>query len=425
MIPDRSAGSPLPVAREDSCPQLTGRFGSLDAFWRLIEPVLTHLQPRRICEIGVEKGIFTGRLLAWGRENDCAYVGIDPAPEPAAAERIQDPHARQEDRAGDRLLTARSLEVLPELEHCSVYFLDGDHNYYTVRSELELICRAPARHGQGAAAPIIFAHDVSWPFARRDMYHEPAVIPPEECRPYSEDLGVSLESDELVAGGLRSPGQYSIAMHPGGPRNGVLTAVEDFLAGESGRGWRAIIIPIAYGLAILYRPDDEALPERCRGYLNDLHAALQVTGKFFESCEANFLQLYLYSEHVKFHLDEQTRSRQLEQGAHHQTLEAYGALEGAYNGERDAHHQTLAAYRTLEGAHKEASVYNEGLTREYDRLHGAYAALENEYETLLHHCDVLQRYIDYLVPHNPLQQDQGGDPPPGRGAAPARDRAGE
>ena len=49
-------------------------------------------------------------------------------------------------------------------------------------------------------------------------------------------------------------GQYSIARLAGGPRNGVLTAVEDFVAGESGQGWQAIIVPIAYGLAVLYRP---------------------------------------------------------------------------------------------------------------------------------------------------------------------------
>ena len=154
--------------------------------------------------MGVEKGIFTRRLLAWGRANGCAYVGIDPAPEPAVVDQIQDSQARQPAQA-DRLLTAGSLEVLPALERCDVYFLDGDHNYHTVRNELELIRSTSARRPEPSAAPIIFAHDVSWPFARRDMYHRPAAIPPEACHPYSEDLGTSLEKEDLVAGGLRSP----------------------------------------------------------------------------------------------------------------------------------------------------------------------------------------------------------------------------
>ena len=416
MIPNRSDGPPPPAAREDACPQLTGRFGSLDAFWRLIEPVLTRLQPRRICEVGVEKGIFTRRLLAWGRANGCAYVGIDPAPDPAVVDQIQGPP----ERTADRLLTAGSLEVLPELERCDVYFLDGDHNYHTVRRELELIQRTAAHCPEPAAAPIIFAHDVSWPFARRDMYHQPAAIPPEACHPYSEDLGVSLEGDELVEGGLRSPGQYAIAVRPGGPCNGVRTAVEDFLASEAGRGWQAILVPIAYGLAILYRPDDRALPAGCRDHLNDLHAAVEVTGKFFESCEANFLQLYLYSEHTKYHLDEQGRGRRLEQGAHYRTLEAYRTLEGVYQAEQEAHRRTLEAYGALEGAYKDASIYNEGLAQEYDRLHAAYAALENEYAALRGHCADLQRSVACRAPHHLSQNARGDDPPPGSGAALAR-----
>ena len=123
MSPDPFDEPPLPSARADGCPRLDGRIGSLAAFWPLIEPVLTHLRPRRICEVGVEKGIFTNRLLAWGRGNGCAYVGIDPAPDPAAAERIQAAHAGQPARAADELLTARSLEVLPELARLVFFFV--------------------------------------------------------------------------------------------------------------------------------------------------------------------------------------------------------------------------------------------------------------------------------------------------------------
>ena len=117
---------------------------------------------------------------------------------------------------------------------------------------------------------------------------------------------------------------------------------------------------------------------------------MQVTGPFLESCEANFLRLYLYAEHTKFYLDEQTRSGQLERGAHHRTLEAYVSLEDVY---------------------RESSIYNEGLKQEYERLQGAYAALQSQYEILHHHCDGLQRYIDYLAPPDTSQQNQGGDPP--------------
>ena len=282
--------------------------------------------------------------------------------------------------------------------------MDGDHNYHTVRHELELIQRAVDNQADSAPSPVIFAHDVGWPFGRRDMYYQPGAIPPEGRHPYSERLGASLDGDELIEGGFRQLGQYSIALHAGGPRNGVLTAIEDFLAADSGRGWQAIVLPVGYGLAILYRPEDSALPEDGRRYLNDLRAAAGVTGKFLESCEANFLQLYLYAEHAKHYLDERARSIQLEQAAHFRTLEAYDTLHGTYN---------------------EAAAFNKALTQDYKQLQEAYSTLEKEYQTLLQHCDALQRHTDHLASlHTPAARN-GADPSLTPGPATAHAPAGE
>jgi hypothetical protein len=382
MIPNRSGSPPLPSGRKDACPRLNGQFGSLDAFWSLIEPALTHLRASRVCEIGVEKGVFTDRLLRWARDNDCVYIGIDPAPAPGMVQRVEDADAR------NRLLVARSLDALPTLESCDVYFVDGDHNYHTVRNELELIAGRPGRTA-AQAFPLIFAHDVSWPFARRDMYHQPDAIPPVARHPYSSEGGVSLEGDDLISGGLRAPGQYSIAEVAGGACNGVLTAVEDFVASEAGGGWLLTIVPVAYGLAILSRSDEE-MPEGCRAYLQDMHAACAVMAKFHESCEANFLRLYLHGDHAQYQREQSER---------------------ALHAERCAHHQTLGAYEALEKVYQEATVHHAGLSREYDRLQELFAGLEAEYQTLLKHCAGLQDYIDYLVaPRDSAQLDGESSP---------------
>ena len=101
----------------------------MEIFWPLLEPILTTFPAKKICEIGVAQGALTARLLAWGRERGCAYVGIDPVMDPAAAE-----------RAGDcEMHKNHSLAVLPTLDRCDAYFLDGDHNFFTVRQELALI----------------------------------------------------------------------------------------------------------------------------------------------------------------------------------------------------------------------------------------------------------------------------------------------
>ncbi len=362
--PDGSDRFPEPSNPDGGRPRLVGRVGSLDAFWPLIEPILAALGPRRLCEIGVDQGIFTDRLLAWGNKNGCAYVGIDPAPDPAAAERIR--HGWPAGANPNELIVGPSLDVLRELAPCEVYFIDGDHNYHTVRHELDLIARAT-----NVAGPVVFAHDVSWPFARRDMYHQPEAIPPEERHPYSEDLGVSLDNDELVVGGLRLQGRYSIARHAGGPRNGVLTAIEDFLASDTGRGWQSVIVPIAYGLAILYRPD--SVPEPCRVVLERLRTAAGSMHEFFESCEANFLHLYLYAEDARAQL------------AH---------WSGSGTPGRSTYQQLEEAYRELDGGYKDLTAHSETLLGEFNQLLVAYKDLDAAFRRTNDERDALRARLD-------------------------------
>jgi hypothetical protein len=143
-------------------------------------------------------------------------------------------------------------------------------------------------------------------------------------------------------------------------------------------------VPVAYGLAILSRSDEE-MPEGCLAYLQDMHAACAVMAKFHESCEANFLRLYLHGDHAQYQREQSER---------------------ALHGERCAHHQTLGAYEALEKVYREATVHHAGLSREYDRLQELFAGLEAEYQTLLKHCAGLQDYIDYLVaPRDSAQLD--------------------
>ncbi len=329
------------------------RIGSMEIFWTLIEPILATFPAKRICEIGVAEGVFTSRLLAWGRQHGCAYVGIDPKMNPAAAGPVSGI-----ERAGDcEMLNDYSLAVLPALDRCDAYFLDGDHNFFTVRNELALISSAARGVGDSRPSPIVFVHDVGWPWGRRDMYYLPSVVPAGARQIWSETLGVSLERDELVDGGLREPGRYAISVSAGGPRNGVLTAVEDFLEGPEGKDWAAIILPIAYGLAILYQPAQPSLSAACRGRLEAVQKMAATGAGFFEVCEQNYLRLYLYSEY----------SEQLATIAS-QDLQREGA----------AHRATLAAYDDLHRAYGGLLAHSHALGDEYQRLLAAYGRLRQE-----------------------------------------------
>ena len=80
--------------------------------------------------------------------------------------------------------------------------------------------------------PLLIFHDVGWPLGRRDAYYAPERIPEEHRQPLARDVGLAPGEPGTVArAGCPSP-----ASPPGraGPRNGVLTAIEDFLAEPRG-----------------------------------------------------------------------------------------------------------------------------------------------------------------------------------------------
>ena len=102
-------------------------------------------------------------------------------------------------------------------------------------------------------------HDVGWPYGRRDLYYDPATIPEEHQQPWRR-AGVRRGSERLVgAGGLGLNADLAHADQEGGPRNGVMTAVEDFVA-QHDRPLRLVTVPALFGLAVLV--EEERLADR-------------------------------------------------------------------------------------------------------------------------------------------------------------------
>lgn len=220
---------------------------SLSEFAPLIEWLVNRKSVRTIVEIGAEFGQLTQILLdrlASGRL-DQLYV-IDPAPKKALESLVG-----EKPDTGLQLLRKTSLEALKEIPSADCYLIDGDHNYHTVFNELLAIDKALE---PGSPFPLVILHDVGWPCARRDMYYAPDTLPAEACHPYSRELGTIPQSKELVPGGFRSNGQFAFASISGGGKNGVLTAVEDFLAGHPELTLK--IVPAILGLGILLPAED-------------------------------------------------------------------------------------------------------------------------------------------------------------------------
>ena len=208
-------------------------------FWDIvIEPLIEAVDPRVVVEIGALRGDTTIRLLESLNPGAELHV-VDPEPQ-------FDP-GEHERRFAGRYVFHRdpSLDVIPHLPPVDLALIDGDHNWYTVYNELRLL-DAGARRAR-SELPLLVLHDVLWPYGRRDGYYGPDRIPAEFRQPCRK-AGIKRGQDALVTdGGLNS--HIHNADHEGGPRNGVLTALEDFVA-EREPSVRHVVVNAYHGLAV-------------------------------------------------------------------------------------------------------------------------------------------------------------------------------
>jgi hypothetical protein len=203
----------------------------------LMLPCLEAAGVRSVVEIGAFAGDLTRVLVDWADGAGASVAAIDPAPQPGL-ERLESERPELE------LIRQTSLEALPRIPLPDAVIVDGDHNYYTVSEELRLV----GERARGADLPLLLFHDVCWPHGRRDDYFAPEQIPAEFRRPVAGDSGGIVPGEPgLRPGGL--PYRRSAA-EEGGPRNGVLTAVEDFVAGRD--GLRLAVVPAFFGFGAVW-----------------------------------------------------------------------------------------------------------------------------------------------------------------------------
>jgi GT2 family glycosyltransferase len=204
----------------------------------LINPLLDALGPRVIVEIGVELGAVSVPLLRWAQANGAILHAIDPDPT-LNVDRLAAEYGEEL-----RFHRRKSLDVLDEIAGVDLALVDGDHNWYTVINELRALERRAGEDGR--EPPVTLLHDVGWPYGRRDLYYDPRAIPESHRQPHARG-GVKPGRAELGAG-LND--HLENALLEDTAANGVLSAVEDFVA-ESSSPWRTWSIPGLSGMSIL------------------------------------------------------------------------------------------------------------------------------------------------------------------------------
>jgi cephalosporin hydroxylase len=205
-----------------------------------IAPLARKSRWKSVCEIGSRTGASADHLLKLPLTS---YTIVDPCID-------QDLDAKYAGDARVQVIKSNSLDALTSNQRIApasgfdCILIDGDHNWYTVFNELRLIREGALVRPGG----FIFLHDIDWPYGRRDLYYQPDTIPAEFRHPFAQKGMIRGRSALADVGGLNSACMNALV--EGGPKNGVLTAIEDFLA-QFPQDYRFFQIHYQYGLGVL------------------------------------------------------------------------------------------------------------------------------------------------------------------------------
>lgn len=209
---------------------------SISNLGEVVFACLEAVEATAVVEVGAFHGKSTDEMLDWAQRAGARVIAVDPEPH----QNLRDLAARRPEL---ELIERTSHEALRELEPVDVVILDGDHNYFTLSEELRLIEeRAP-----GAQLPLILFHDIGWPLARRDAYYVPERIPAEHRQPLARNTYLLRGEPGVAEEGMPFA---CVAEREGGPRNGVLTAIDDFIGDRE--ELRLAVVPAFFGLGILW-----------------------------------------------------------------------------------------------------------------------------------------------------------------------------
>lgn len=173
----------------------------------------------------VIKGFFEeeimNQVLMYCNDNDVHYSMIDLF-----------------ENSDEKMINNLSLDTLNNFTDYGAIFLNGDPNWYTIFNELNIIKE------KNKEFPLVFICNNIFPHKRRDSYINPKVIPIEFLNDYT---------DHLIYNGINIKDGLFHAIEESACRNGVLTAIEDFINENSSIG--IMRIKFLNGITILYQDD--------------------------------------------------------------------------------------------------------------------------------------------------------------------------
>lgn len=125
-----------------------------------------------------------------------------------------------------RYFKDNGLNILPTLKEFDAIFLNDDPNWYTIYNELNLI------KNNNESFPLVFVCNNKYPHKRRDSYINPENIPEEYKNECCDTLPIEYEENNEIKCTMIKDGLCH-AIYKNTEKNGVLTAIEDFLKENS------------------------------------------------------------------------------------------------------------------------------------------------------------------------------------------------
>ncbi len=318
-------------------------------FWNHITaPLLEILSPREILQIGSGTGRTAQKLCEYAHTAAAKLTIIDPFPlfDLAALQRTW----------GDVITMHRtwSIDALPLCTPPDVVIIDGDHNWFTVFHELQSMENLAKKSGR---FPVVLLHDVGWPYARRDAYVLPGMIPEKFRHPFSEG-GVIPETERLVPhGGLNE--RMFHAIRSGGPRNGVLTGLEDFLA-QTSHVLSVTMIEGFHGLAII-TPEKNIDSHPALATLLSSFSLAPTAKKHLALLEGERIQNVLSAKDLRFALD----AHRVERDSYRQAMDTLSAEKYAKDMDIQRRERTLSWRMTAPLRHIGSSLRMMGEKRSW------------------------------------------------------------
>ena len=184
----------------------------------IIPIILNRFKVKNIVISGLGEESTVNQILNYCDSNDASYVAID-SKNTFEKEFIQD----------------YTLNVLPNLGGYGAIFLNDDPNWYTVYNELNII-----RENNDEFPLVFICHNV-FPHKRRDSYINPDIVPTEFRKEYSK---------KFKYGDVFIIDEFYHAIDENTLKNGVLTAIEDFIGENKSIG--IMNIKLLNGITILY-----------------------------------------------------------------------------------------------------------------------------------------------------------------------------